>query len=290
MHDDFFLMTLALQKEKIGTLEKNIRYLKINNQEMHSHINFLEKEADRFCTLSQINAVLDIIPVPCFILDSHSTVHYCNQKQAKEMQSDDPKVFMGRSLIDIASEYHWKPEMLDLIIQNNNRVLKTHQELVVRESMLVHNKLKLYESKKHIVSIQGKSDLVLGVSFDLTQHVTLEQDLERERNSYYLMQHFTEPEIFKNIIEKIPNFNLLIDIKGRKIAITEKQVICLLYIFQVGTAKKVAKAIGISHRTVEKHLSDLREKIGGETKFELLINIMASNFFDQLSCLIHDPQ
>lgn len=55
------------------------------------------------------------------------------------------------------------------------------------------------------------------------------------------------------------------EFKGqRKDALTTQQLIALLYMANEYSAKQAAKAMAISHRTVEKHINLAKEKLGGK--------------------------
>lgn len=59
------------------------------------------------------------------------------------------------------------------------------------------------------------------------------------------------------------------------IDLTQREQQCLLHALKGLTAKRIAKLINISHRTVETHLENIRRKYGCSNKLELLAKILS---------------
>lgn len=57
--------------------------------------------------------------------------------------------------------------------------------------------------------------------------------------------------------------------------LTEREKQCLEFMLDGKSAKEIARCIGISHRTVEQYTSEIKEKFGYKTKYELISNILS---------------
>jgi DNA-binding CsgD family transcriptional regulator len=72
--------------------------------------------------------------------------------------------------------------------------------------------------------------------------------------------------------DKIPlsNTNSLAQIKINKTYLTKREIECLQLTIKGYTAKRIARQLGISHRTVEEYLVNIRIKTGTSSKAELI--------------------
>ncbi len=69
--------------------------------------------------------------------------------------------------------------------------------------------------------------------------------------------------------------------------LTSREVTCVILLLRGKTAKEIAKAMVISHRTVEEHLTNIKKKVGCWSKSQLISYIYESNFFQLLEEMKH---
>ncbi len=62
------------------------------------------------------------------------------------------------------------------------------------------------------------------------------------------------------------------------VGLSNRERECLLYLLQGSTAKQTAKSIGISNRTVETHISNIKVKLGLKNKGEIVFYLFKEFF------------
>ena len=60
--------------------------------------------------------------------------------------------------------------------------------------------------------------------------------------------------------------------------LTQREAECVAYLLYGLSIRGTAKALGISHRTAEDYISNIREKLDCSSKASLIIKIMESDF------------
>lgn len=76
------------------------------------------------------------------------------------------------------------------------------------------------------------------------------------------------------------NASLAVNNTSPLFALSKRQRECLQLTLRGYTAKKIAKEVGLSHRTVEEYLNHIKAKMGARTKLEL-IEMTAGYFLHQ---------
>jgi len=72
--------------------------------------------------------------------------------------------------------------------------------------------------------------------------------------------------------------NVMKNLKVNNMRLTQRELQCLKLTIKGYTAKRIAKALDISHRTVEEYLTKIRSKTGAGSKAEL-IEMTIDNFY-----------
>lgn len=67
-------------------------------------------------------------------------------------------------------------------------------------------------------------------------------------------------------------------ISGRTTQLSAREVECIQLLYEVGSAKHVAKELNISYRTVEKHIENIKQKLECRTQLELLTQLQEAIF------------
>jgi DNA-binding CsgD family transcriptional regulator len=81
---------------------------------------------------------------------------------------------------------------------------------------------------------------------------------------------FSEPSLLSNLIHKTPLKHFPIIYKGQEIWITHMEAICLQGISEGKTAKMIGRHVGLSYRTIEKHLENLKKKLKARSRDDLI--------------------
>lgn len=68
--------------------------------------------------------------------------------------------------------------------------------------------------------------------------------------------------------------------------LTQREAECMSYLLYGLTIRGAAKAIGISHRTAEDYISNIREKLDCSSKASLIVKIMESDFKETAASVI----
>ncbi len=70
---------------------------------------------------------------------------------------------------------------------------------------------------------------------------------------------------------------------GREIVINQREFECLVRLIQGKTNKVIGAEIGLSHRTVEYYIDNLKAKVGCPKKKDIVAVVKSTEFFQKLS-------
>lgn len=59
-------------------------------------------------------------------------------------------------------------------------------------------------------------------------------------------------------------------VRAKEKPFTKREIDCIRFLVEGYTAKTTARKLNISHRTVERHLDNIREKLGVKRKIEIV--------------------
>lgn len=62
-------------------------------------------------------------------------------------------------------------------------------------------------------------------------------------------------------------------LKRKNVELTERQLQCAEYLLQGKTAREIAELLGLSRRTVEYYLSNIKSKLECKNKAEMILKI-----------------
>jgi DNA-binding CsgD family transcriptional regulator len=196
------------------------------------------------------------LPFSVYFLDLDGKTILINEEGAKICGFSSSKQAIGKSLLDVS-----KKENASLLMNNCYDVMHTQKRKIFDESNLRQDgvsmqflsvKIPWYDTNNLIVGILGAS-IVVG-KHSLSQSLSL----------------LTELGLFNQDSANEININ---DVK-----LSEREMQCLQFTVKGYTAKKIAKELNISHRTIEEYLNNIRIKVGVNSKSEL-IEMTMQNFF-----------
>jgi DNA-binding CsgD family transcriptional regulator len=67
-----------------------------------------------------------------------------------------------------------------------------------------------------------------------------------------------------------------------KIKLSGREAECLFFTLRGKTVKQIAKYIGISHRTVEEHLTNLKIKFNAQNKYDFIDKAIQTGFLNTI--------
>lgn len=116
------------------------------------------------------------------------------------------------------------------------------------------------------------SDLILDIyqnriKFEITEEPVGFQDLNGIKN-----------ELEHNFISNIKLDKYRMSGKNGQVSLTKREFECLLWCSKGNSAKQIARILSLSPRTVEIYLAHLKEKLGCQSKFELIDIALRSPF------------
>lgn len=194
------------------------------------------------------------MPVSFWLLDTDSVTKIMNAEGAKVCGFQSQEEAIGRSLLHVSQR-----RSAIQLIDNCNEVIK-EQELKIFEECNIRKdglsqqflsiKLPWYDLEKGLlIGVCGFS-IVLG-QHALASNLTLLTQLGILHSG-----------------EQGKAFNLQQPAKYSSLPLRERQ--CLQYIAQGYTAKMIARELGLSYRTVESYIDNLKSRLGANSKMELI--------------------
>ncbi len=133
------------------------------------------------------------------------------------------------------------------------------KHFLLNNRTFVHDFIKIYTHRyKH--TIDNHSEEIRGT---LGCKKPIDPEANTSNQNRYLLQEQKD--------------KLLVDKKGKTIIVTHRQYECAYYLSIGKTAKEMAIILGLSHRTVEKHIDQLKEKLDLYSKSELM-SLAIDNF------------
>ena len=166
----------------------------------------------------------------------------------------------GKSDYDIPSRVS---EFADEFMKLDQKVISSGKSLITIDIMPYSSGWKVYLFEKGLIN--EKKEL-LASAINLTNSYIFKKSLiMHEANLHYC----------KNIDKPV---SYIINHEHSPLSLTKQQEICLFFLIRGKSAKEIAYTIGTSSRTVEKHISQLKEKLCCYSKSQLVEKAIDSGF------------
>lgn len=197
-------------------------------------------------------------PFSVYLLDKQGKTCYLNDAGAHICGFTQPEASLGKTIHEVT-----KNECADTLIKNCSIVIERNQIQIFDEDNQRKDDINLhflsikapwYDDKGVIIGIMGIS-IAMG-------HHSLSQSLSMVKQMGLMDK---ESESFSGL-----SMN---DIK-----LTNRELECLKLTIKGYTAKRIAKELNISFRTVEEYIANIRHKTGASSKAEL-IELTIENFY-----------
>jgi PAS domain S-box-containing protein len=191
------------------------------------------------------------MPVSFWVLDTKGTTITINAEGASICGFKSEQDAIGKSLINVS-----KKESAIQLIDNCREVIQTKQakmydEVNIRQDGIQQQflsiKVPLYDQNQNIMGVFGVS-IVLG-RHSLANSLNFLQQIGMISNAFHVSSPCIQP---------------------RPMALPKRELECLQYIIQGYTAKMIAREVGLSFRTIESYIRNLKNRLGVSTRFELI--------------------
>ncbi len=214
------------------------------------------------------NALFDFVlafPEPAHIKDPYSRKYICSNKHNLEVYGiDKPEKIVGLTVHDLDNfmKPYWGEGFANQIDDFDDVVLKQNSTLT-DESRVFLDKFGLVHvqnmTKVPVLNSKNKVSAILTTSFDITEKVNRFVIFDKYREIYnkkrqaclYLMKHMRINMFFREVL-------------------SEKEMLCLLYMTENNTHKNLTQKMHITNKTVESHVHNITNKLKSKTITEIL--------------------
>ena len=203
---------------------------------------------------------LNQLPFSVYFLNPTGETCFINHEGAKVCGFVTPDQSLGKSLLAVT-----KTESAERLIHNCSEVIETESTKIFEEENVRKDDVSLqflsvkapwYDDAGHVIGVMGCS-IVLGCH-------SLAESLSTIKKLGLLDAGQS--------LQQVPK-----DIRINDVYLSARELQCLRLTVKGYTAKKIAKELGISHRTVEEYIGNIRVKAGAGSKAEL-IGMSMENF------------
>ncbi len=208
---------------------------------------------------SQLPSLADLLRMSCniYFKNPDSELQKLNQRALETSGFQSINDAIGKSIKDFARE-----DTTETVLMHDQDVIQSKQMLIkdLCINRLDEEQVSLLTIKFPWYSLKNKIIGLLGVAIPIEKQnmsSTLAESLNTLANIGLLNQ--TE-----NLLSYLPGFEL----EGQYITSREKEILHHLLLDK--TAKQISQPLGISYRTVEFHINNLKIKLNVATKFQLI--------------------
>lgn len=220
----------------------------------------------------KMQALFDQMPGCWGCKDQDSTFMYANKEYAKIIGIKESKHLdiIGRTDFDMpcdtinCAELFRNQDKAVIATEKRMRILDIHPFAGKEWKAYIFTKTPFYDDNKNVAGT-----IFNGV--DITNSTILELGS--------LLSKMTT-EIRTNLLGSQNSFLLTHDFNEVKLSSREAE--CLFFLLRGKTAKLIAKFLGISSRTVEEHLSNLKHKFNARNKYDLIDKTIQAGFLNTI--------
>ncbi len=225
-------------------------------------------------------ALFKSLPVAFYWLDKKGYFLGCNDEELKIHGLSSMSDFVGRHSDEIYA--HPIDKTLPLSAWSSSKlVIEKNQTMTMEEVQIKPNDEKVYylSIKSPIHNKQGNTIGILGLSCDITARKKMEEDIRtaKERAAMTLLtqeivkgDHQKSSTALKATLSKVKEARYYLNGKYQGLSLSKRQAECLLCLARGYTAKEIAKILGLSPRTAEHYLGNMKTKLGCQNRFDLL--------------------
>lgn len=223
-------------------------------------IQLIAPELPDKCILGQktthtVGSVLSL-PFNFYFLNTDGNTQIMNEESALMCGFSSAEDAIGKSLFDVSTESSAKNLIENCCEVINDQTIKIFEEQNIRKDGLSVNFLSIKcPWYNHLGQVIG----VFGCSIVLGKH-----GLASSLSNVMELGLFNS-ENFRKSITTPP-----LTLKKTKTYLSKRELECLQLTIKGFTAKRIARELGISYRTVEEYIANIRIKMGASSKAELI--------------------
>jgi DNA-binding CsgD family transcriptional regulator len=213
----------------------------------HNGIKLLLPHDTHFAAATTVATLLQL-HMSVYFLDTEGRTVLINAEGAAVCGFDTPMNSRGKSLLDVSEQ-----QSANSLIDNCRAVIQTGKTKIFEEAnqrqdgismQFLSVKMPWYAEPETVIGVMGVS-IVLG--------------------KHSLSDALSQLKALGLLNQEKPNYCKINDVQ-----LTQRELQCLQATVQGFTAKEIAQQLGISYRTVEEYLTNIREKAGASSKAELV--------------------
>lgn len=199
-----------------------------------------------------------------WLLDQQGNTQIINQAGIDVCGFQSLDHALGRSLLAVS------PKASASILLDNCHEVICKREYQIFDESLIRNDGKQYQFLSIKLPWYDRNENIMGVC-----GFSLALGIHALGSNLYLLNQLGIP----NAINKPqPPIQLVIEDTIKKLVLPAREAQCLQLTVQGFTAKMIAHKLGLSYRTVEGYLNNLKTRLGKNSKTELVQYILASVF------------
>ncbi len=188
------------------------------------------------------------------VLNSTEVSIYCKDKNGKYLEFNDAflNISGAKKYDDVigSNDFDFWEKYAPFMQKNDSEVFSTHLSKTIIEPSILVNKNEQVFYLSHKVPLRARSGKIIGV---FGQSVLYNQSVDLVNQ---LKQLPFSPQELSNA-ESATN-------------LSKRQIQCLYYLIRGYTAKQIGKSLGLSNKTVEFYFSNLKKKLGCNSRMELI--------------------
>jgi DNA-binding CsgD family transcriptional regulator len=202
--------------------------------------------------------ILNIFKLPCnvYFLDMDSCYKNTNELSAEICFSTSVKSAIGKSMRDIASV-----EDVERILKNDTAVMRTGKIIIIEEEIKRENMFDLHGLSIKLLWYGEENNIIGALGFSIISN----------------LQSLTESLLpiaqLGFLCPTLPNQILSDRFEVDNIRLSKRETDIARLIVQKKTAKETAKILGLSYRTVESYIENIKVKTNAYSKSELIDKI-----------------
>lgn len=137
---------------------------------------------------TSLNMIIENFPDLIYWKDEYFKYQGCNKNVANLLGYKSPSDIIGKTDRDLANELGWDKDRVKIIYETDKSIIRNGVDVSTEEAISFNGLVKIYTTNKKPLYKDGRIIGILGISTDITDLKSLEEDLraEKEKNEIYL--------------------------------------------------------------------------------------------------------
>lgn len=233
-------------------------------------ITELLKHSETPLSLDALITALNSKTPPCiFIKNEHSDYAYANDHFIQLMGLQTLNQLKRFNDFDLSTH----KKNAQIYREHDHHVLSHQQKLPVKEVIYPSQNqplVKMMEGTLYPIFTQkNQSNYILGIVFPESKLLFLD---------FNTLFKLTQYELDILLIQKRYNLQL----RTGNVSLSKMEICTLIQLFKQGHAGDMAKALNLKQSTIESYLASIKNKLGVNTKTELMTCVIDNNLFEQV--------